>query len=83
MHTSSSARRRVTTLVSALLAASVLATPAVVALTSAHGAGEVSVVSAGPTSDGGRRGHTWDALSVDGPTRKGHTWDRVTQYPAP
>ena len=83
MHTSSSPRRRVNALLSALVAGSVLAAPAVVAVTSAAGPSEASVVSAGLTSDGGRRGHTWDALSADGPTRKGHTWDRVQQYPAP
>ena len=83
MHTSPSARRRVTALVSALLAGSVLATPAVVALTSAGRSSEVAVVSAGLSWDGGRRGHTWDAISANRLTLKGHTWDRVPQYPAP
>ena len=82
MHTSSSARRRVTTFLSALVAGCALATPAVVALTSAGVSDHVSDVSSGLATDVARRGHTWDVSTAAGPSRWGHTWDRVPQNPA-
>jgi hypothetical protein len=64
MRTRTSAGRRLAALVPVLVATSVLAAPA------AHAA---------RPNDGGTKGHSWDASSVDARPRpvSGHSWDKV------